>query len=408
MVAGIHEIARLPISRRRKLGRDLAHWPWPWRRPGWRPRLVAAVLYIAAVAVVLGGSPGIVVYWLLVLSSIALAVSWRGGTSRLLKRLRDLQNPSRAAIETVVVPLWIWSLSPDPIHPRAVFGFLRNRSSDLSLTEALSFYPASFFADYVNGPVVETAVVAALIVGLMPVRRVNPAVRVVALFVGVTLALILLHPYKLSRFLATVMPFLFLLAGFGASRLFHPRGLAELPRRIVGTVGAGLVILAIFATGGSAAHLERNYRARMGEPALAEVLVDVRRLVAHDRRVGIVGTSTELSPPLLEWSLHQRFIDRTFEVVRPLPRLTPDASKEALATRLSRWLTKRRPDQIATIRLTPDSSWFSDPGFRRYDAPQQGAVVRLVESPRWQAKAARSYPALGIELTILEPLDVNR
>ncbi len=108
-------------------------WPLHLSWPRWTlgKVLLAVYLGLLLVAALLGINPGVGIYAGLVIGAGVLAVRWWRDREGLEERWRALPIAVRALLATLVAPLWLWCLSPDPIHPRSIFAFLRNRSKGL-------------------------------------------------------------------------------------------------------------------------------------------------------------------------------------------------------------------------------------------------------------------------------------
>src|SRR5262249_57552640 len=95
------------------------------RRPLRLPRSpweIATALFVGLLALgtLLGRNVGLLLYAGLLIATGRLAVPWFLDRERLRSWWRSRSPEIRAALATVVLPLWLWGLSPHPIHPRTL------------------------------------------------------------------------------------------------------------------------------------------------------------------------------------------------------------------------------------------------------------------------------------------------
>lgn len=377
---------------------------WPFRLsglswPGWTPGriLLAAYLGLLLLVALLGFNPGVGIYAGLVVGAGVLAVRWRRDRESLKERWRALPVAARALLAALVAPLWLWCLSPSPIHPRSILAFLRNRSEGPPVLSAGSFlfYPRSLVEDYSPQPILGLPVIAFALASLLMLRR-SEGWRPVVLTGFLGLALATLHPYKEPRFLATTVPFLLLASALAFARLAH-----ALPRH--GRLAGGLLCAAALAATAWTAvrsdldsRLARDYRLYSDPPALWKPMRFLSRQAAAVPRVAVIGTFNELSDSLVRWRLAQE--EATREVAMTAP-LRPDTRKPG---QLRRWLADERPARILALRLRPESP-FHGLDYQRYNAWQLEIIDRLERDEGWREDRRRAFERLGIEIVVLEP-----
>ena len=115
-----------------------------------------------------------------------------------------------------------------------------------------------------------------------------------------------------------------------------------------------------------------------------------------------VGTFNELSPWLLAWATYAGGDSSDLQSVPNLPVMPADLPVAEVRRRTKRWTSRKRLDAIAAIRVDSSSHWAQNEDYRRHNA-WQGTVIRaLDEDPEWVASQHRSYPQLGLELTIFQ------
>jgi hypothetical protein len=262
------------------------------------------LLYACALLFLAGRNPGTLVYAAIVLATGVLTVDWLRDRQRPAKWLASAPASVRAAVELFVVPLWIWCLSPSPIHPREIFDFLDNRASGLPLGQSILFYPTSLLEDYLPAFALGVPLAIGLALALGYLRR-SSSPQLLLVFCAVMSSLALLHPYNLPRFILTLVPALFLVSALGLSWAafgLKPRGKT---RKIVGSLLLFALLVGFVFKGGlpDAERTRLDYRNKSGDPRLTVLLDDLPALVGSARRVGFVGTFNELSPWLLAWTM---------------------------------------------------------------------------------------------------------
>lgn len=402
-----NEVWRLPAETRRGLARKVARllWPWPTRRPG--RILLAVFLSLLVLAVLLGINPGVGVYAGLVVGAVALALGYRRDPERFRSRWRALPVEARAVLATVVAPLWIWCLSPNPIHPKEIAAFLRNRAAGPPLfsADSLLFYLRSLARDYSPASWLGAAVGVLLLAALIWLWKGPESLRALALTALLSFLLPTFHPYKEARFFATSAPFALLVAGLAVSLLLHsvPRS-----RTLLGGLACIAVLAGIFHSAQGAdlpRRLARDYRLYSAPPALAKPLLLLTRRAAGAPRVAVLGTFNELSDSLVRWGLAKSPISRKTEVVDALAR-PRNTSPEEIETRLQKWISETRPRRILAIRLTPESP-FRGEDYQRYNAWQLTAISALEKNPRWRVIRQREIGRRR-EVELLDFIPVRR
>ena len=367
-------------------------WPWPGASRG--QTVLAAVLDLLLVCAIVGVNPGVGVYALLLVLTV-IAVIRR---ERVRSWWRTLPPAGRALLETVVLPLWLWCLSPDPIHPKNIYAFLRNRANGPPIysPESLGYYIRSLVTDYSPAVWIGVLVIAAALVGA---RR----TRVVALLAGLGWLLATLHPYKEPRFFATTAPFVFLLAGIGLSWLIRliPFPLSPALSPVPGERGkspaaaalvCSAILLGLAATARDDRRLVRTYLLYSADPRYEEALEFLQRKAVGRDRVALIGTFNEFSDNLVRWSLSP------IQLVQPLQR--PKTGE--VPRRLGEWLAKEKPRRILAVRLLPRSPVFQGPDYQSFNAWQLEALRILQKDPAWKVTRRKRFRQLDLELMVLD------
>ncbi|HVG09425.1 MAG TPA: hypothetical protein VNM67_17100 [Thermoanaerobaculia bacterium] len=353
-------------------------WPWPGATRG--QAALAVVLGLLLICAVVGINPGIGVYALiLVFTGIAVA-RWQCFRSW----WQSLPPAPRALLETFVLPVWIWCLSPNPIHPKNIYAFLRNRATGPPLysLESIGFYVRSLTTHYAPEAIIGVAVIGLAIVGAW-------RSRVVALLAGLGWLLATLHPYKEARFFATTAPFFFLLAGIGLAAVF-----ARWRVTLAAVVCIAALLSLVSKANGLEDRLRRDYLLYSADPRYADPLELLQRKAAGRGRVALIGTFNELSDNLVRWSLAQKNIELARSLQRPQPGEVP--------RQLAEWLEREKPRRILALRLLPRSPLFQGPDFQRYNAWQLEALKILQADPSWQETRARRFRELDLEIMVLD------
>lgn len=393
-------VLRGPTERRRSVDFLRRHL-WPWKEGPLRRRLLAGILYATGLLYVLGESVGLILYAMLLIATFAVAHRWQGQQKTASAQWKAMACRDRATLEILVVPLWIWFLSPSPNHVRGAIDFLRNRDSGLGLVDDLTFYPWTFLRYFVEDRTVGVAILAAAVIGTVLYLRTASPGRILALFAGIALMTTVLHPYKVQRFLLTPLPVVFLLAGLATYRVLQALCPFRRLRPLVGGLltTAVLVGLIVETRPPSAVRLTNGYAVNSADSSLRLILADIQRAATRKAPIGFVGAFDEISPALLSWSLYQRPVSRRFGVLPSLSEIPLDAADAVVEAELSEWLEKGQAQQVLALRLEPESSLMT-PDYRRYHAWQNRALKALEASSSWRVEAIHRYPSAGLSWTL--------
>ncbi|HEV2843242.1 MAG TPA: hypothetical protein VG477_00215, partial [Thermoanaerobaculia bacterium] len=372
-----NEALRMTPERRHELLKQALRW-----------KLLLAYLALLIVAALFGVNPGVGVYIGLVVGAVLLIVRWRRDPEGFRARWRSLPVEVQAALATVALPIWIWWLSPEPIHPKEAIAFLRNRSAGPPLLsgESLGYYFRSLIEDYSAVPVLGVLVVLGVLLSLLWLRQ----FRALALTAFLGLALATFHPYKEPRFLAVTAPFLMLLAAMAFSRAVHWR------RSVVGgLLCAGAIAGIAWAAAGAdlGKRLVKDYRVYSARPGFWRPLAFVANHSAGVDRVAVIGSFNELSGSLVRWWLAMDEKTENMEVVDGPSRREP----------VRTWLEEEKPERIVAIRLLPTSRFYRGKDFQSYNAWQLAAIDSLEKSEGWEVARRRRFEGLEMEILVLAP-----
>lgn len=404
-----NEIRRLSPESRARLRQEAVGRLWPWgERRGFAWRLAAVYLYAMAAGALLGANVGYALYAALLAATVAVVQRWRRDPAGAVAWYRRLPAAGRALVTTVVLPLWVWFLSPWPIHLREILAFLRNRSTGPPLTSpgAWLYYPRAFVRDAAPAPLglaVLTLLALALLCRWSSARRLagGEPNRVLLFAAGLSFLLPTLHPYKEPRFLATAVPFALLSATALISRLAHSLPSRRLRAAVGGiacmAVAAGILVAARAAD--LPARLSREYPLYSSDPAFREPLDAITRSGREAGRLGVIGSFNELSENLIRCRLAQI---GGVEMTRPLPRFSAGLPPAEIAERLHDWLRDESPGRVVTLRPLPASPLLTSEDYRAYNAWQLAAIAALKSGPEARIVARQISPAAQLEILSLE------
>jgi hypothetical protein len=409
------EILCLTPERRAEIGRGIGRRLWPWGAgQGSLSRVAAVYFYALTLCFLLGSNIGYPLYAGLLVATVVAVRRWWRDPAGVAARWRGLPVAVRAGAATVILPLWIWCLSPQPIHPKEIISFLRNRAAGppLASLDGLLYYPRAFVADYAPAPLGAAILVLFALALLAPTiegrgrRFFGEAHRVLLLTAGMSFLLATLHPYKASRFLATAVPFVLLAATGMASRLAQV-AVHFLPSRLfravacaaMGTAAAAGIVMAA-RDAGLPARLARDYALYSADPVFGQPLDLLAAASRGARRLAVIGSFNELSENLIRCRLAQLGGP---EVTRSLARFDAGGMPPAqVAARVKIWLLREHPDRIAVVRLLPGSPLFSGEDYHTYNAWQLAAVPVLAADPALRIAAREQFAASQLEILIFE------
>jgi hypothetical protein len=262
---------------------------------------------------------------------------------------------------------------------------------------------------YSAAPWVGWAVLGVALVPLLRLGRLAPARRAVGLALVAGVVAVMLHPYKLPRFLFTVAPLVWLAAASALAEAVDQVA-RRLPRRWswgpAAVVVAGALGLAL-ATGVDGARLDAGFAERTVGPAVRPLLDAVADSAAAEARGSVVaGTWNQLSPGLVEWHLRQRhpgveaaWVPRRAEDLVRTRGTAPEAAGAALLDRVTEdagllfVVDALAPPDAAT---TPE--WRA--AFAEETAWLDALRAAVGADPRLVLETDVAYPAAGYRLRV--------
>jgi hypothetical protein len=408
-----NEILRLSPESRAEVRRVAARrlWPWGAGRGSTGARVTAVYLYIVALCTLFGINAGLALYAGLLVATFVIARRWRRDPEGVAAWWWRRPVAGRAVVATVILPLWVWFLSPYPVHPKEILAFLHNRETGprLASLESLLYYPRAFLHDYAPAPL-GAAVLILLALALLcrwtGVRRLagGEPNRVLLLAAGLSFLLPTLHPYKEPRFLATAVLFALLAATALASRLAHSLPVSPRLRAVVGAAACMAAAAGIVAAARAAdlpARLARDYPLYSADPAFGPPLDVIAAAGRGAKRLAVIGSFNELSENLIRCRLAQL---GGAEVTPSMSRFPASLPPPAVSARLHDWLGEERPDRVAALRLLPESPLFNGADYRSYNAWQLAAVAALEADSGVRLTARQPFAAAQMEVLVFAPV----
>ena len=427
VAVAIEEVLRSTPEQRRRLWRWLRDLLTPWGGKPLARKILAGALDLVIVAALVGVNPGVGIWVILVVVTGVVVVRMYRGRFSIRDWLSGLPPRLRAALETVALPMAVWWLSPEPIHPKTVYSFLRSsRGGAERAPFDVLYYLRSYLADYVPHPGWGIALLAlaagAVGMALVARRKGNGVGKpdhgshlgFLALLTVLGLLLVTLHPHKEIRYAATALPLVTLLGALGLGRLLLgevPKSPGGAPRtRLVAGGLAGLLAVGLAAAAGPLAmlgspaevrqdRLEGELSAYTGDPRLLPVLEPLAERVGPGGRAGMMGPLDELSADLVRWVLAREHGGAMAEVVDFRERFDPGASRERWWPRIERWIAEEDLDRLLVVRLDPDSPWAQRDDYLLHNAWQAAAVEALGET--FPAGEELRVPEVGLTVQVL-------
>lgn len=348
------------------------------------------------------GNPAFALYALVILrAALAPRRSW----ARCRGRWRRLDTPARILVAWVLVPLALWMAIPP--HLKDFFGFVENRDSGLTGATAWLFYPRVLATDYSPWPWLGGILPLLALLALTPIglrrhdhkdsssRRRAFARRVLLVMTGLGLAAVVGHPYKLPRFLFTVLPPLWLGASLGIVGLLRWLTGGENHRRAPVVTLAAAFLATILVIPGEPQARQLAQAARPGHTVPPESLAVVEAILGASREVEgptlVLGTWNLLSPGLLEW----RAIGEGLS-----PEQRPIAAR-SLGRRARASLA--RADQVLLLEPSAPDSLL---GRAMVDDTRGEEPLRhdVTTGSNWRLDRRLEMPAAGAQLSVFLPL----
>ncbi len=202
------------------------------------------------------------------------------------------------------LPVTIWLASPYPNHIRDFGNLVFNRPlGESTVGGGVASYVDVLRFSYFYSQWVLAFVVVAFAIAAARYREQPVWMQWLIVAIPIQFAAIAIHQTRFPRFLLLSVVLVCLAAASEIGRWFA----SSSPGRIAGTLAAPLV-LALGVAGARAVVGEERFRAVAFEnytdsASLRDALASIRRELAAEDRLAIVGEGNELSPALLRWEL---------------------------------------------------------------------------------------------------------
>ena len=267
----------------------------------------------------------------------------------------------------VAVAAVVWFSQPFPEKIRSFFAFTVNRASQEGVLTllSLSFYPEAVVHDYFRGWGLAIFAAVGLVYSLGSLD--NRHLRCAVFFFLGGVVLMTLHPYKLDRAVFTVVPGLYLAAGYLSAAYLDRVRRRRLSRRRRIADGAVLLLLVVpmlLSYFENTARLSRSVQEGR-VPEREETIRRVLDALEPEGRNLVLGEFNEVSPSLIQFLAFERF-GRVFslDVGCPVPadvygRLGVHAEfRASICDSLAGEIESRRPDVVVSLEVPPGSVFF--------------------------------------------------
>lgn len=317
LVLPVMAFEALRLSRRRFAMAEAARYFFTsgaWRRPF----LICLAIHVLLIATIfLGGggrfslfgldvsmkSAGNPTYALIVV--LVLRFLWRPGRNiaAIQAFLRRIDRPFRTFALVVILPLFLWFLSP--AHVKNAFNFIENRDPGAApkfSQENLLYYPRAFVQDYAASDSAGIVLLVLATVAIPLAWKGSSAARLLAILLIVGVLAPMAHPLKKYRYFFSAVPLVWLAAGYTsawlATRLSKSRWLDR---------GAAiLVAVALLVVGWRDPDID-DLRARYHDGtftgAALPMLDTIARTAAEVNRSVLFGYSADMGPAVVAWNM---------------------------------------------------------------------------------------------------------
>ncbi len=395
--------------------------PWTWFLSGYSAFLLL-ILVTGGGRITVGDftlrvtSIGNPIYALLLLVLLRAALSPRRTRTRVQEFWHGLARWDRQWVGFVVLPIASWMLWPP--HLKDFFGFVQNRSSGIGFfsREFWLAYPHTLANQYAPHPAWGWVLGLAGIGLALRWKTLDDQRRALLLALGVSTALVLLHPYRLPRFLFTVVPLFWLTLAVWISDGLRAAS-RRLPRLSTDRTRLGVLLLSgLFLSwtvrlGINAPRLERELAA-YSVPATARPVVE--QIAAWMAAGGppalrgatqILGVWNLLSPTLIEWHLYLRYPELIAQASAPISRfwVTPPSSPLPGSSTPEAVLQDPAVCELIVIQLLPAAA-LTYPAFAEENAGLMPWIQALAADRRWGLTADLQLAAAGYQLQLYRAL----
>jgi len=305
----------------------------------------------------------------------------------------------------IVIPLVIWFVS---LYPNKVIGFLQflKYAEDFTLLEHLLFYPRSLATQYSSSFAVSFLVAFSLLASApLVAKRVD--IRTLFIFCWAPLIIATISKHKQDRYIITIMPALYTLAGYWASRLFGRLKKANIPPIAMVLLTISALSLASIGWAELPSKMQEFKALKMTSDAyIADALEFISSTVKTEKRICIIGSFNEMSAGSIAWHLLLRNENMLQPNIMTLPHLGQRTgtgmSPEMVAgykTELHRMLDNSTVDYIITIEVDRASKFYTY-DYQSWNAWQLNYVRLMEEQGKLPLVCAKTFSNGGLLVKI--------
>jgi hypothetical protein len=340
----------------------------PWKRPSAERKWLTAASLAVAAAFFTKYNFGVFLAAGLALNELMILLASGAQRETGQKRLTFAQWPALilnsrlfylAAPAALLILLWFSNVD----RLLNFFSYSQAQQGDLSMRrlESWLYYPASLSRQYLNGAPVWLLVGGGLAYAVLHWRQ--PAQRALLLYVAVSALMLVAVPQKTPRFLYTVAPALFPLAGSWAATAVSwlSERFSRCGRRPAWSRGLAWLVVACFLAWQAGAIYQRY----AFFPAALEIAYDsnpetagayafvAAHTLAQGERLHVVNAWHQFNPYALQWSYYAAQGYPPVEI--DYWQVTSDLAPEPTETNLALWVGALRRQGV-TMLLTIDGS----------------------------------------------------
>ena len=329
-----------------------------------------------------------------VLSILALSISILIEARLKLQDVLSKENLLLAVC--IVIPLVIWFISP---YPNKIIGFLQflGYVEDFTLLEHLLFYPRSLATQY-SGSFAISLLLAFSLLASAPLIAKRVDIRTLFIFCWAPLIIATIHKHKQDRYIITIVPALYALAGYWVSRLFRRLKKANMPPIVMALLIISALSLASIGWAKLPSKMQEFKMLKMtSDASIADALDFISSTVKAEKRICIIGGFNEMSASSIAWHLLLRNENMLQPNIMTLPHLGQRTgtgmSPEMVAgykAELYRVLDNSTVDYIITIEVDKESKFYTY-DYESWNAWQLNYISLMEEQEEVPLLCAKSF-----------------
>jgi len=211
--------------------------------------------------------------------------------------------------KTTFLPVIIWLLVPYPNRFDSILRFSINRSSELNLSgiNNLLYYIRIIDKEYICCNVVFISLIILLICSFLLFKYSGKEMKYLQIFLIIHFLISTAHPYKINRFIFTMLPALWLITSVCLILIINKIKVKNI-RTIVHITIILLIAGTMVSNNGLYAYLNREYPFYFAKNRVLSIGDNIVNKTINCRTVRIMGTFCELSPGLLSWLFYSVYI----------------------------------------------------------------------------------------------------